>query len=1071
MDNKSKQFNFLKDAPVGKESKNFFDFYHKSVAPALKSILESDTCVHTIGLFGRWGTGKSTIVKLLKDEGIEGGTIVEFDAWKYEKDSLRRQLLLQIAKDLQVNKNEIDKLEKELYFSLSETVGEKVSISWGYLKKVAILSLPFLIIIGLFTWQVFPDLATQWKLWAGTSFSLALSIALIIEKVLGEDFKKIIMVSPITSSKSQLSSPEQFEKSFVRILKLSKIKTNRVVVVIDNLDRVDSKVATEVLSTLKTFLEIKDVDAKGKNVVFLVPCDFEAIKKAAPSAELADEFLRKIFNVVVWTPEYIDTDIRTFVKEQIKQTGDIKNYLENDDVYLVIESAFSNNPREIKQFINNLISAVLVAFNTEVKDIVSNNIAYMAKVLVLMHKYPEAFQNLKKSWYAPEEILGTYRKVVVAEEPPFREEFENFMLETSRITVEDAEPFIYLKKPVISDLLTDDESIRLSLIEGNETTAKTHIEAETDKATLLEFIISILNKYKNHGIDVVTTIFKTQLTVLGELNLTSRDYINTVAGLLDGKVWPSFQKLPTDVIFDFVVADPNLDSRIRKNILDRYVLALSATEEFKNFNEIAIVKSILQNLVKQKQLLTNEHVLNIAQAIEEHYSVRDDILNLFVGIDDKSKFLTKKSIERIVETASLENFGTKKALLTDLSDMVIEKKVFPQLFKKLTEITIAHNQAVSGFTEEKEQFFKEALGLLVTFRVDLKLLLPADKVDFIKNIVQTFNAIPLWEKRKTLSLILIYLRSSLVDPQKTEAQQLFVQFLQNANAVAVREFFTFWKITYAQTLVTEFLPNIQPRVLSQPDFTKVIYDFSSDETRLQILDVLIAQDPLQAIEFIATLKPKDYARAEIVEKILNKAPTIGIAGRRKMYDFVADKINKNNDVAIKELVSKQVIELLNQDSLETSEVGHFFFEKADFLSIEKKREIVKSTLEFLRQPGKVLATVNSSALKVVTGFFSELQETLQKDYIFSLFCMIRDGHSQEVLDLAFSNLLTLKPSFSQYQKDYEDVASALDSWSNGGKKSVVDFLLQLKPDGRISATEKSYWEKVESHNVTEKNES
>src|SRR4051812_39993295 len=101
-------FKFLKDAPIGKNADGFFAFYHKNVAPALKEILENETCVHTIGLFGKWGTGKSTIIKLLKDEGIKDASIVEFDCWKYEKDSLRRQLLLQIAKDLKLNRKQVD---------------------------------------------------------------------------------------------------------------------------------------------------------------------------------------------------------------------------------------------------------------------------------------------------------------------------------------------------------------------------------------------------------------------------------------------------------------------------------------------------------------------------------------------------------------------------------------------------------------------------------------------------------------------------------------------------------------------------------------------------------------------------------------------------------------------------------------------------------------------------------------------------------------------------------------------------------------------------------------------------
>lgn len=140
-------FKFLKDTPIGKETEGFFDFYHKSVAPALRSIIENDTCVHTIGLFGRWGTGKSTIVRLLKEDGVASSQIIEFDCWKYEKDSLRRQLLLQIAKDLKLKQKEIDEIEKEFYFSVSEKVSDRLSISWAHLKKIVITMAPFALLI------------------------------------------------------------------------------------------------------------------------------------------------------------------------------------------------------------------------------------------------------------------------------------------------------------------------------------------------------------------------------------------------------------------------------------------------------------------------------------------------------------------------------------------------------------------------------------------------------------------------------------------------------------------------------------------------------------------------------------------------------------------------------------------------------------------------------------------------------------------------------------------------------------------------------------------------------------
>jgi adenylylsulfate kinase-like enzyme len=48
----------------------------------------------TIGLFGGWGTGKSSIVENLKTNLLSEKTpVVIFDVWKHDGDALRRTFL------------------------------------------------------------------------------------------------------------------------------------------------------------------------------------------------------------------------------------------------------------------------------------------------------------------------------------------------------------------------------------------------------------------------------------------------------------------------------------------------------------------------------------------------------------------------------------------------------------------------------------------------------------------------------------------------------------------------------------------------------------------------------------------------------------------------------------------------------------------------------------------------------------------------------------------------------------------------------------------------------------------
>ena len=77
----------------------------KSYSETLKKIIQNapNKGTFTIGLFGEWGSGKSSIIKTVKDDfnnEYKGTKFIIYDAWKYVNDSFRRMFLLSIQKDL-----------------------------------------------------------------------------------------------------------------------------------------------------------------------------------------------------------------------------------------------------------------------------------------------------------------------------------------------------------------------------------------------------------------------------------------------------------------------------------------------------------------------------------------------------------------------------------------------------------------------------------------------------------------------------------------------------------------------------------------------------------------------------------------------------------------------------------------------------------------------------------------------------------------------------------------------------------------------------------------------------------
>jgi predicted KAP-like P-loop ATPase len=102
-------------------------FGHKHIADAVvDSILHTDP-PFTIGIFGGWGTGKSSLLKII-DSKLSSNKIATatIDAWRYSSaDNLRRAFLVHVANEL--TPKLLDDLRRKLFSSEQETLPAKPS--------------------------------------------------------------------------------------------------------------------------------------------------------------------------------------------------------------------------------------------------------------------------------------------------------------------------------------------------------------------------------------------------------------------------------------------------------------------------------------------------------------------------------------------------------------------------------------------------------------------------------------------------------------------------------------------------------------------------------------------------------------------------------------------------------------------------------------------------------------------------------------------------------------------------------------------------------------------------------
>jgi len=290
-------------------------------------------------------------------------------------------------------------LMKRFYENESTDVGETYKFNWKNIPiSIVVLSILFMSCII----SILCIGASSWKV--GLTISAIISFVSLIYTVL----QGFILKLKITVTKPHLFAPEQFEECFKEIVSNSLSKTNRalkwvkgdksiqdlekLVIVIDNIDRCSNDVAYNLLTDIKTFLS-----SEPYNIVFVIPVDDEALKKHIRKNNSAEtdcnreneEFLRKFFNVTIRIKPYGETDMYSFAMQICEKSG--LNF--KAETINVASKEYAKNPRRIIQLFNNLLAEI----NYYNIDFAQKNETLICCVLIIREEYPEYYKEILNS--------------------------------------------------------------------------------------------------------------------------------------------------------------------------------------------------------------------------------------------------------------------------------------------------------------------------------------------------------------------------------------------------------------------------------------------------------------------------------------------------------------------------------------------------------------------------------------------------------------------------------------------------------------------------------------------------
>ena len=356
--------------------------------------------VFNIGLFGSWGSGKSSIIATAKKQLISSKDLkvkfITYDAWKYANDSFRRMFLFEVQKELGFKRTP---LMEKFYQNSNQDVDVKNQISPLKVFLFVAAIVIGVIVVGLSDFEIETKISI-YSLFA--LFSVLLGI-------LTGCFNQL----KVAISKPFMFAPEQFEQCFQEMMEEA-LKPNiiqrafqfitrtpdcishkQIVIVIDNIDRCNSEQSYNLLTDIKTFL----CDERF-NIVFVIPVDDEALRKhilnkshnnnTDECARDKEEFLRKFFNVTLRIKPHQPTEMYEFAQKlNTKYALDFNSATIN-----IASKEYAKNPRRVIQLFNNL-SAELANYDDE---FASKYETLICKILIIREEYNDFYQELLKDY-------------------------------------------------------------------------------------------------------------------------------------------------------------------------------------------------------------------------------------------------------------------------------------------------------------------------------------------------------------------------------------------------------------------------------------------------------------------------------------------------------------------------------------------------------------------------------------------------------------------------------------------------------------------------------------------------
>tara|TARA_B100000029_G_C17597938_1_gene964813 strand:- start:66 stop:2195 length:2130 start_codon:yes stop_codon:yes gene_type:complete len=385
----------------------------KPHADALTNFIQRCDTPITIGIQGEWGSGKTSLLNLIENN-LDGnnpqheenaGKFLQIwvNAWEHSLLSKPEETLLKIVN--QIINDMVAELDK------GDSTKEQIKSKFSVLAKGA---------LRVATSAVAGDEATK-----------------VVDELIGDNS------NVITDLKDQLDS---LAKTINKADKGNPAQYEKIVIYVDDLDRIDPPDAVAILELLKNIFNVK-------HCIFVLAIDYQVVIKGLKDkfGERTDENeweFRAFFDKIIQLPFMMPVsqyDIGNYVEQLLEQIGFLTKDQEIHDkmetpidemIKEIVKLSIGGNPRALKRLVNSLSLIEIFANQKETdEDEQSTELneteqdMLMFAIMCMQIKYPEIYEVITKhpdfrQWNDKVALEITDRREESNDFPNFEKDFQ-----------------------------------------------------------------------------------------------------------------------------------------------------------------------------------------------------------------------------------------------------------------------------------------------------------------------------------------------------------------------------------------------------------------------------------------------------------------------------------------------------------------------------------------------------------------------------------------------------------------------------------------------------------------------